>query len=43
VRDTGEATRFCEAARLDVERYDDGFAFVHLEHPNRPKGLAVGG
>jgi uncharacterized glyoxalase superfamily protein PhnB len=25
-----EATRFCEAAGFDVEHYDDGFAFVHL-------------
>jgi len=30
VRDMSEATRFCEAAGLDVEHYDDGFAFVHL-------------
>ena len=26
----GDAVRFCEAAGFDVERYDDGFAFVHL-------------
>ena len=25
-----DAVRFCEAAGFDVERYDDGFAFVHL-------------
>ena len=31
VSDMGEATRFCEAAGLDVEHYDDGFAFVHLD------------
>jgi hypothetical protein len=30
VADMAEATRFCEAAGFDVERYDDGFAFVHL-------------
>ena len=29
VTDMDEATRFCEAAGFDVERYDDGFAFVH--------------
>ena len=28
--DMDEAVRFCEAAGLDVQRYDDGFAFVHL-------------
>ena len=26
-----EAVRFCEAAGLDVQGYDDGFAFVHLD------------
>ncbi len=26
-----EAVRFCEAAGFDVERYDDGFAFVHRD------------
>ena len=26
-----EAVRFCEAAGLEVNRYDDGFAFVQLE------------
>ena len=31
VADMGEAVRFCETAGLDVERYDDGFAFVHLD------------
>jgi hypothetical protein len=30
VADMGDAVRFCEAAGFDVERYDDGFAFVHL-------------
>lgn len=30
VADMNEAARFCEAAGFDVERYDDGFAFVHL-------------
>lgn len=25
------AVRFCEAAGLDVHRYDDGFAFVQLD------------
>ena len=30
VIDMDQAVRFCEAAGLDVERYDDGFAFVHL-------------
>jgi len=30
VVDMGEAVRFCEAAGLDVEEYDDDFAFVHL-------------
>jgi uncharacterized glyoxalase superfamily protein PhnB len=30
VRDMSEATRFWEAAEFDVEHYDDGFAFVHL-------------
>ena len=31
VVDMAEAVRFCEAAGLDVQRYDDGFAFVHLD------------
>ena len=31
VADMAEAVRFCEAAGLDVQRYDDGFAFVHLD------------
>jgi len=26
-----EAVRFCETAGFDIERYDDGFAFVHLD------------
>jgi hypothetical protein len=30
VSDMAEAIRFCEAAGLDVESYDGGFAFVHL-------------
>jgi hypothetical protein len=30
VVDMAEAVQFWEAARLDVELYDDGFAFVHL-------------
>ena len=30
VVDMADAVRFCEAAGLDVQRYDDGFAFVHL-------------
>ena len=30
VADMGEAVSFCEAAGFDVRRYDDGFAFVHL-------------
>lgn len=30
VADMSEAVEFCQAAGLDVERYDDGFAFVHL-------------
>jgi uncharacterized glyoxalase superfamily protein PhnB len=30
VGDMAEATRFCEAAGFDVEHYDDGYAFVHL-------------
>jgi uncharacterized glyoxalase superfamily protein PhnB len=30
VVDMTEAIRFCESAGLDVEQYDDGFAFVHL-------------
>ena len=29
VVDMAEAVRFCEAAGLDVEQYDEGFAFVH--------------
>ena len=29
VVDMAEAIGFCEAAGLDVEQYDDGFAFVH--------------
>ncbi len=31
VRDMEAAVRFCAAAGLDVQRYDDGFAFVHLD------------
>ena len=31
VVDMDAAVRFCEAAGLDVHRYDDGFAFVHLD------------
>ena len=30
VADMNDAVRFCEAAGFDVQRYDDGFAFVHL-------------
>jgi hypothetical protein len=30
VRDMDEATRFCEVAGFDIERYSDGFAFVHV-------------
>jgi uncharacterized glyoxalase superfamily protein PhnB len=30
VADMGDAVRFCEAAGFDVQKYDDGFAFVHL-------------
>ena len=30
VADMDDAVRFCEAAGFDVQRYDDGFAFVHL-------------
>ena len=30
VADMDEAVRFCEAAGFEVQRYDDGFAFVHL-------------
>lgn len=30
VADMVAAVQFCEAAGLDVQRYDDGFAFVHL-------------
>lgn len=29
VRDMDEAIRFCEAAGFEIERHDDGFAFVH--------------
>ena len=31
VVDMAEAVRFREAAGLNVQRYDDGFAFVHLD------------
>jgi catechol 2,3-dioxygenase-like lactoylglutathione lyase family enzyme len=31
VADLAAATGFYEAAGFDIERYDDGFAFVHLE------------
>jgi uncharacterized glyoxalase superfamily protein PhnB len=31
VADMGEAVEFCERAGFDVQRYDDGFAFVHLD------------
>ena len=31
VTDMDAAVRFCESAGLDVQRYDDGFAFVHLD------------
>ena len=31
VSDMAEAVQFYEAAGFDVERYDDGFAFVRLE------------
>jgi acetyl esterase/lipase len=31
VSDMDDAVRFCEAAGFDVEPYDDGFAFVHLQ------------
>jgi hypothetical protein len=31
VTDMSVAVRFCEAAGFDVERYDDGFAFVHRD------------
>ncbi len=31
VVDMAKAVRFCEAAGLGVQRYDDGFAFVHLD------------
>lgn len=31
VADMDTAVRFCEAAGLDVHRYDDGFAFVQLD------------
>jgi len=31
VADMDDAVRFCEAAGFDVQRYDDGFAFVHLD------------
>ena len=30
VADMRQAVEFCEAAGFDVRRYDDGFAFVHL-------------
>jgi hypothetical protein len=45
VRDMDEATRFCVAAGFDVERYDDGFAFVHANDQSifdlsRIEGLA---
>ncbi|MGD9793641.1 MAG: hypothetical protein AB7V43_09175 [Acidimicrobiia bacterium] len=32
--DMGEAIRFYESAGFDVERYDDGFAFVRLGDQN---------
>ncbi|MCU1394947.1 MAG: bleomycin resistance protein [Ilumatobacteraceae bacterium] len=31
VADMDDAVRFCEAAGFEVQRYDDGFAFVHLD------------
>ncbi len=31
VNNMDEAVRFCEAAGFDVQRYDDGFAFAHLD------------
>lgn len=31
VADMDDAVRFCETAGLAVHRYDDGFAFVHLD------------
>ena len=31
VVDMEAAVRFCEAAGLDVQQYDDGFAFVHRD------------
>jgi uncharacterized glyoxalase superfamily protein PhnB len=31
VVDMDEAVRFCQAAGLEVNRYDDGFAFVQLD------------
>src|ERR1700754_2168003 len=31
VSDMDDAVRFCEAAGLEVQRYDAGFAFVHLD------------
>jgi uncharacterized glyoxalase superfamily protein PhnB len=31
VSDMVEAVRFCEAAGFDVQQYDEGFAFVHLD------------
>jgi predicted enzyme related to lactoylglutathione lyase len=30
VADMGDAVRFCELAGFDVEQYDSGFGFVHL-------------
>lgn len=34
VADVAEAVRFCEAAGFEVQRYGDGFAFVHLHDPS---------
>ena len=31
VVDMDEAVRFCEAAGFKIQRYDDGFAFVHFD------------
>ena len=31
VADMAQAARFCEAAGFDVEQYDEGYAFVHLD------------
>jgi hypothetical protein len=31
VADMGEAIEFCERAGFDVQRHDDGFAFVHFD------------